>query len=155
MPMPVISNASPLIALAQVGRLDLLQSLFGRLMVPPAVVRETSSSVVLPAWIDERRLTHPLDPRVLRSRLGDGEREAISLALELPDSTLLLDDLSARRLAQSIGVPATGTLGILLLGKRRGFIGEVRPYLDALLAVGFFVAPTLYEQLLADSGESL
>lgn len=35
--MPVVSNAGPLIALARIGRLDLIERLFGQVIIPPAV----------------------------------------------------------------------------------------------------------------------
>ncbi|GHT78361.1 hypothetical protein FACS1894130_04800 [Spirochaetia bacterium] len=39
--MLVISDSSPLIALAQCGKLDLLDSLFGRVAIPAKVFEET------------------------------------------------------------------------------------------------------------------
>ncbi len=89
---PVVSNSSALIALAQIGKLELLRSLFGRMVVPPAVVAETAASVTLPEWIELRSLGQPLGAQVLRASLGAGEREAISLAFEIEAQWLLLDD---------------------------------------------------------------
>lgn len=53
----VVSNASPLIALEQIGRLDLLDRFFPRLLVPPAVAEEVAPSVSLPSSIEKRTLT--------------------------------------------------------------------------------------------------
>jgi len=85
----VVSNSSPLIALQQIGHLPLLQALFGTLLVPPAVVRETAPTVILPDWVVERALTQQIGPQILGSSLGPGESEAISLALEGQNPTLL------------------------------------------------------------------
>lgn len=41
----IVSNASPLIALEQMGCLPLLEPLFGKILVPPAVAREVAPTV--------------------------------------------------------------------------------------------------------------
>jgi predicted nucleic acid-binding protein len=115
-PPLTVSNSSPLIALAQIGHLELLGKLFSYVIVPPVVVRETTS-VVLPPWILETPLTQPIGPRILGASLGRGESEAMSLALEINAQWIVLDDRPARRLAEILGLPVIGTLGILLAGK--------------------------------------
>jgi hypothetical protein len=111
---PVVSNASPLIGLERIGRLDLLAQLFGQVLVPPAVVRETVPQLVLPAWIAEQSLAQPMAPQIAQAALGAGESESISLALELGAAWLVLDDRPARRLAQGLGLSVIGTLGLFL-----------------------------------------
>ena len=95
--MAVVSNSSPLIALARIQRLDLLPAIFESVLIPPAVAREILPSIpVLPAWL---RIQAPnvLAPASLpRRRLGDGEREALALAIELRADWIILDDLPAR-----------------------------------------------------------
>lgn len=149
----VVSNSSPLIALEQISRLDLVRSLFNTVIVPPAVVQEVSPRLVLPPWIVEHSLTQPLASRVLATSLGSGEREAICLALEQNANWLLLDDLPARRLAVALGIQVVGTLGVLVVAKRRGWITEIRSLLDALIQHGFYVAPALYSSVLIQVGE--
>jgi len=151
---PVISNASPLIALEQIGHLDLLKSLFSAVLIPPAVVREVAPMLRLPTWVSERALAQPIGPRILRTTLGPGESEAISLALEIGAQWVILGERTARRLAQAPGLPVIGTLGILLASKRRGPLPAVRPCVDALVNVGFHISPGLYDLVLADAGES-
>jgi uncharacterized protein len=80
--LPVISNSSPLIALEQIGQLDLLHVLFSTVLIPPAVAREVAPTVTLPAWITERAPTQPVASQIPRASLGPGESEVISLALE-------------------------------------------------------------------------
>lgn len=153
-PTLVVSNSSPLIALEPIDQLDLLQVLFLSLLVPPAVVRETAPTVTLPTWVTERTLTQPVGARILGSALGPGESEVISLALEIGAQWVILDDRPARRLAQSLGLPVIGTLGVLLAVKRRGLLDALRPQLDGLIKFGFYIARDLYEQILADAGEA-
>ena len=54
---------------------------------------------------------------MLRASLGPGESEAISLALEAHADLLIVDDRPARRLAQALGTPIIGTLGVLFAAK--------------------------------------
>ena len=151
----VICNSSPLIGLEQIQHLFLLENLFETIVVPPAVVAETENSVVLPPWIEVAALNEKIGPLILRASLGPGESEAISLALETDARLIILDDRPARRLAQSLKLTVIGTLGLLLLAKRKELIPSVKPLIDGLIEFDFRVAPTLYEQLLADAGENL
>jgi hypothetical protein len=122
-------------------------------VVPPAVVTETAPSVSLPEWIEVRSLGQPLSALVLRASLGAGERQAISLALEMEASWLILDDQPARRLAEGLGLSVIGTLGVLMAAKRHGMVTSVRPLIDALAGHGFRMSPDLYEMVLRDAGE--
>lgn len=46
----IISNTTPLINFAELGRMDVLQGLFGTLVIPPAVVDElTDKAALFPA----------------------------------------------------------------------------------------------------------
>ena len=127
--------------------------LFGDVAVPPAVIGETVSAAPLPPWIHEVELTQPIDPHVQSAGLGPGESAAIHLALETHPPWLILDDRPARRLAISLGIPVIGTLGILLAAKRKGLLTALKPVLNELMQMGFFVAPALYRQVLSDGGE--
>ena len=81
--LPVISNASSLIALAQIDHLDLLKQLFQTIVISSAVVEEISPTVSIPNWIEQHELSQSIDPFILQSSLGPGECETISLALEI------------------------------------------------------------------------
>lgn len=149
-----VRNSSPLIALTQIGQLDLLKMLFSVIVVPPAVKTETARTLhTFPAWIEVQALRHPLRPRTVTAGFGPGEREAISLALETGASRLILDDQPAARLARSLGLSVVGTLGVLLAAKRLGCVPRVRPPLEALLKLGFFMTPELFNEVLVRAGE--
>jgi predicted nucleic acid-binding protein len=76
----VVADASPLIALQQIGSLQLLERLFGAVEIPPAVADEIAPSVPPQPWIKTRALAQPTAPLVLRAQLGRGEGGALSLA---------------------------------------------------------------------------
>jgi predicted nucleic acid-binding protein len=152
--VPVISNSSPLIALTQIGRLDLLCRLHACIRIPPAVAREVEPTVAkLPDWVLVQELAHPLQPSTVSGSIGPGEREVISLGLELGATLLILDEQPARRLATSLGLRVIGTVGLLMAGKERGFLTKSRPELDRLLGVRFFMDQDLYDRVIAQAGE--
>ena len=150
---PVISNSSPLIALGQIGQLHLLEFLFGEVWVPAAVRDEVALTVSLPPSIMVRPVTQPLAAAVLQTSLGAGESEAITLALQEKARLVLLADRPARRMAEALGLPLIGTLGVLSAAKRKGLIPVLRPWLSALDAFHFQVAPELARRVLRDAGE--
>ena len=84
---------------------------------------------------------------------GPGEHEVISLALELGAERVILDEHPARRLATSLGLRVIGTVGLLLSAKDRGFLASIKPELDRLVAVRFFMDQELYDQVIAQAGE--
>lgn len=75
--------------------------------------------------------------RTLQLGLGAGESEAIVLASETSAARLILDDRKARRTAQQLGLPITGTLAVLLRAKQHGLIPNLRDVLDDLAAADF------------------
>jgi len=152
-PAPVVSNSSPLIALADVGKLGLLETLFGTVFIPAAVAVEISPTVIAPAWLRTKALSQPMPVPIRQSTLGAGECEAIALALELNASRLVLDDRDARATATSLNIPIIGVLGILLAAKRHGALPAIRPVLEDLGRHGFLCAPELERKVLADAGE--
>jgi len=141
----VISNTSPLQYLFQAKLLELLPALFGQIIVPDAVVHELEqgrhASVPLPDvprldWVKVSSVSAPAVLPLVHD-LGPGECEVLALALEKPGSRVLLDDKLARRVARSLNIPLTGTLGILLLAKRGGHLSAVKPVMDRLDSLGF------------------
>jgi uncharacterized protein len=140
----VVSNSSPLIALARIQRLDLLPIIFDSVLIPPAVAREIAPSIsVLPIWLRMQAPTAMPPASLQRRRLGDGEREALALAIELKADWILLDDLPARRSAEATGLNVIGTLGKLVTAKRAGLLKSIRPELDGLRPTSFFLETQL------------
>ncbi len=158
--MTIICNATPLINFAAIDRLDLLQVLFGQVLIPQAVYNETTvlgfsgTQAVLQAIDSGWLQVYPAPVANLPATLDDGEREAIALALTVPQPRILLDEQEARRVAQGLGLQVMGTLGILLLAKENQVILQVRSLLDAMIQdAQYWVSASLYEQLLHLAGE--
>lgn len=62
---PVVCNSSPLIGLNQIGQLTLFKNIFGSIIVPLAVVQEVTPDVILPDWIEQRRLSETIAPLIM------------------------------------------------------------------------------------------
>lgn len=160
--MRVVSNAGPLIALARIGRLDLLPILFGEVWIPEAVRREVAvlgrdrpgaAEVNRADWLHAEQVRHPVAVELLRERLGAGESEAIVLAVQERADLLLIDEARGRRVAESRGLPVLGTVGLLVVAKGHGLVPSVRAILDELEAAGFRMGTDLREQVLRLAGE--
>ena len=152
--MAVVSNSSPLIAFAAIEQLNLFPALFESVLIPQAVALEIAPSIpTLPIWLRVENLRMPVPAAVLRRSLGDGEREALALAVEIQAERILLDDRPARRVALELGLLVTGTAGVLLAAKRHALIPRIRPHLDALMEKSFFIRSDLYDELLRVAGE--
>jgi predicted nucleic acid-binding protein len=159
----VVSDASPLIALSAVARLDLLRELFGTVLIPEAVYVEiVQSGAGLPGakevdeaeWITPRTVGNTGLVKVLGLDLDPGESEAIVLALETGADLLLMDERKARRTATRLGLKVAGTLGLLVLAKQEGLLQEIRPVLDALVKqAGLRIGTGVYQQTLRLAGE--
>ncbi len=157
-----VTDTSPLIFLAKLDRLDLLRKEAEEVLAPSAVLQEIAkqddeATVRIEdarrMWLQVRPLKDLRLSTVLKRELGDGEAEAISLALETAAARIVLDDLDARRLADRLGLKPVGTLGLLLAAKLRGEIPSLRAEIHRLRHGGFRAAPALVEEILRSAGE--
>jgi uncharacterized protein len=159
----IVGDSGPLIAFAIVGQLELLPRLYRRVIVPQTVWDEvTVRGAGLPGASEVSRITwaeiqHADPQRVLSLAIlvDRGEAEAIALAMDLPGSTVLLDDALARRVAERFGVERIGTLGVLRRAKKAGLLAAIKPLVEQLQASGIFMRPSLVETVLRDVGELL
>jgi uncharacterized protein len=87
------------------------------------------------------------------SDLDRGETEVIALAQELDADLVVIDERLGRRHARRLGLPLTGTLGVLLKAKSRGLIQEITPLLAAIRQEGIRLGDELVEKVLYLSGE--
>jgi uncharacterized protein len=138
----VVVNTSPLIALDRIERLDVLRSLFGRIVRPQSVVDELVSGKSIhggsPTLFDAPWMDTVPDPAeaVFRKELGAGETAAITLAKKMSADLILLDDLAARRVAFGLGLRVSGTLGVLAAAAQRGIIPDFAEAIESLRRAG-------------------
>lgn len=144
----VLVDAGPLIALARLDALSLLAKLFGSVVAPAAVheecmAKETVDSIriaqaVGAGWLRVETPAMPL-PEMPRS-LGEGEKQAIALALAHPLSLLILDDRLARRQAEKRGLAFMGTVRLLFIAEQRGLIDSADRCVEKLRQSGYRIS---------------
>ena len=134
--MTVVSNAGPLIALAKLGRLALLNQLYSRVLIPEEVYQEVvvngmrlsaPDADVVQFFIDQGQIqVRPTevasDDPLFAYGIDAGEIEAIALAQREAADWVLIDNAHARRAARAVGQACKGTIGILLLALRQRYI---------------------------------
>ena len=162
--MIVVSDTSPILNLARIGRLELLPQLYRQVLIPSAVFAELN--------VSERDPTPVIDPvsrpwlivaiaedrnrvQELRKNLDAGEAEAIVLAIERRADLLLVDERRGRSTARAAGIAVTGLLGVVAKAKQAGLIDLAKPVLDDLIQTArFWIGPGLYKEVLEQLGEA-
>ncbi len=156
-----VSNASPLITLAAIDRLDIFAALNTEVRVPATVLAEVGAGAVADRADDRVRQSGrfalvadvPIGAEVLRWGLDPGEAQAISQALETKAKGAILDDLAGRRCAQALGLRVIGTLGLIARAKRVGVIAEAAPVIAAVRDAGLYLSDELVRDVLKELGE--
>jgi predicted nucleic acid-binding protein len=151
-----VANASPLIFLTRASLLHLLQHFARRILVPAPVyseIRERGSDDItvraleISPWI-ELVPPPPVPEQILGWGLGPGESSVLALAYANRGMEAIIDDLAGRRCASLLGIPVRGTLGIVLAAKKRGFIPQARPVIEALIRSGMYLSRSVIEEAL-------
>lgn len=152
----MVTNTSPLINFGKQGRLDIICS--NVILIPEAVyieiLRKESSPEVLiiskaikdKTIIVEKIRIHSL---LMSARIGQGEKEAITLAYKYK-CNLIIDDDSARSYAALLKVEARGTLSVLLhaVKKKKITKPEAKKLLEAMISERFYISTELYREYL-------
>jgi uncharacterized protein len=119
--MIVVSNTSPIINLATIGRLDILRQLYGSIVIPESVYHEIavtgsgeagSWEVQALGWIETKKATNRLHVATLQIELDKGEAESIALALELRADLILLDERRGKNGYITAGIEVSGNPGL-------------------------------------------
>lgn len=128
----VIADTGPINYLVLIGRIDLLPTLFQKVILPSVVQRELDHRDAPPsvrdwianppAWVEVCETTSRYFDDDSLEGLDEGEQSAIALAAALNADLLLMDDREGVMVARSKGLTVTGTLGVLSLAARRGLV---------------------------------
>jgi uncharacterized protein len=170
--LPTVSNTSPLIWLAKIGKLSLLQNLFSQVFISEETYKEAvekglqegySDALVIKdasdqGWIQVKPLNQK-QTQVCQNimqhsfELHLGELQAIVLALENQKSSLLLiDDSAARAFAESWGLKVKGVLYVITASLRSGQLNkaEATEAVLTLVGKGFRIEPKLLARILQE-----
>ena len=154
----IIANASPLIALSSIERLQILEKLWKKIVIPKAVYREvvedgagkTGADIVSDAcneWIEVVSVENVEAVRVIRAVLDEGEAEVIALGQELNAKLLLLDNREPRLFAAGANLGIIGTVGIIKLAWKKGLIDKPVKELKELRLKGFWISDNLMAKI--------
>jgi predicted nucleic acid-binding protein len=153
----VVADTGPLISLAVINKLDLLDALFEQVVIPEAVWRELEKSIEKLSIPQVRRFQNNIVPvthyKKLNPDIDSGEEEAIILFEEIHADQLLIEDKGARHFAEDRGIICTGTLGVLVEAKNENLISDLRPLFYQLRINHRYFALPLVNQILFEHGE--
>ena len=141
----IVCDTSCLILLNKIGKIYLLKDLFGKLLVTDTIATEFGNP--LPDFIE---IENPKDikyQQILESFLDPGEASAIALALEYDDCLLIMDESKGRREAKTLRLDITGTLGILMVAKEKGFINSVMEIIGQIKKTNFRISESLIVEI--------
>ena len=147
----IISNTSCLIALDDIGMLNILKSLYGKISISTEVSQEFGKQVE--DWIEIKQVKDRNYLKILNNLVDLGEASTIALALEFDEVLTILDDLKARKLAKNLKVKYTGLLGVLLKAKDKNVISSVKEVLIKLKSANFFISKAIEEKVLRLANE--
>ena len=167
--LTVVSNSSPLIYLAKVGKLNLIKNVYGRVWIPEAVFHEVvtqgkalgiaEATIIeeeVGQWIFREEIRPEIDTEYgfldESERIGPGERQALKLCKQLNADLFIVDDKEARRVAKIMKVKTLGTCGILIQARRQGLVSfeEAEEILNDLVKSGFRIDPILYRRVIKE-----
>lgn len=155
----VVADTGVLISLALIGQVDLIEKIFDRLYITEAVWQELNNydnpdfNLIQYANLIEKVV--PIRSKNYLSVIMDyGESESVILYEELQADFLLVDDGRARAIAESLNVNCIGTLGVLLKGKEKGLINELKPIFTNLLLGKRYFSKKLLNQILLEINET-
>lgn len=144
--MTVVTNTGPLIMLAKIDQLELLRQMFTTIAIPPAVYRELLGKIgaeanrldaALAQFIEVTAKPEPASTvRAATGHLDAGEQQAIALA-HIRKTILVIDERLGRQAARQLDITITGSVGVLIEGKQRGYVAAVKPLLVAARQQGY------------------
>ena len=162
--MKVVCDSTTLIGLAKIGKLELLEKLYGGIYVPEAVFvevvrggkgRPVAKEVQDAKWIRKKSVKDNRTVDMLVAEMGRGEAEVLILGKELNADWLIVDDERGRNSATSAGFHIIGLAGILLLAKQLELVSSLNPLLDELESKNFRLGIKIREEILKRANEIL
>ena len=154
-------NASPIILLGKAGLLKIVSPLAKLWIIPEGVIREVEAKRPIESYLSEiaynsevaQEKVSKIHPSIATWDLGQGESEVLTLAMGRPATGVVLDDLQARRCAALFDIPLIGSLGLIVLAKRKGLLNLAKPAIEQLLAVGLHIDSVMLTRILIRIGE--
>lgn len=154
----VIADSGPIFSLAIIDRLDLLDKIFAEIRISDAVWQEITLDDTTDYY---RKIYNYFEDKIEKIKgfndltfvMDYGESESVVLYKELGADLLLIDDKKARQIAESLEISCIGTLGLLLMAKKKGILKELRPIFEIFLANKRYYSLNLLNTILEQNRE--
>jgi len=152
--MIVVSNATPIITLSSIGKIDILKHFFDKVYIPQAVYDEIKSKKAFgykeieDNFFEVIAIQDSFAQDILLNDLDLGETQTIILAKELNADIVLIDETIGYNIARSQKLNVKRTLSFLIVAKERGLIEEVKPLLDKMIENGRWISRRVYGDIL-------
>lgn len=159
--MIVVSDTTPLISLLKIGRLDLLEKLFGNVLIPQAVYEELTVDERFKLEVEQLKQKEFITVRAVKNLdsvsilkratgLDQGESEAIVLTDEVKAELLLMDEAKGRAVSNEMGFRIMGTIGVLMAAYEEHELtsDEVKECVSGLQRAGRHIGQRHYQMLL-------
>ena len=131
----IISDTSCFIILTNINELDILHKGYQKILTTQEIAIEYGEA--LPEWVEIVTVKDKYRQQLLEMQIDKGESSAIALAIETPDSIVILDDYKARKIAQQLGIIYTGTIGVIIKAKLKEIIPSIKPLLEKIKQTDF------------------
>ncbi len=146
----VYVDTSSLIILNKINALDLLNKIYSNVIITNYIQLELNEAI--PSWISVE-LTYNIDQSFLKNfNLGLGETIIIINAIK-NNGFLIIDDLKARKIATTLRLRFTGSIGILIIAKELKLIDSVKYYLEKIQETNFRLSDALINKVLEITNE--
>ena len=139
------------VVLIEVNELNLLKAVYSRIIITPEIAKEFNQQI--PDWIEIIEAKDKKSQLLLEDSLDLGESTALTLAFEIDNTTVILDDLKARKIANKLGIKVTGTIGVIVKAKLQGSISSAKNILDKISNTDFRINAKIIEQAIKEAGE--
>jgi len=147
----IIADTSCLILLSKINQLELLNKLFGNIIITSEIAEEYGEK--LPNWFIIENVINKERQAMFESQVDKGEASAIALYFEIDTNLIILDDYKARKLAKKLELNFTGTLGILINAKLKGIIPSIKPLVENIQKTNFRISEELIQIALKQAKE--
>lgn len=156
----IIADSSPIISLAIIDKIELIEKIFEEVLIPQEVFDEITFlekpySEKLKEYFKNKivRVKNLTALEILKDEIDAGEAEAIILALELGVKEILIDDFKGRKRAELKGLNVYGTFGLLIEAKKMKLVDNVKELLDKMIENKIRIGKELYEHILKKADE--
>jgi len=142
----IITDASCFILLDKIDCFTILNDLYGQVFTTPEIAAEYGKQ--LPVWVIIQTVKNKELLYAYAETVDMGEASAIALAQEVVSPSLILDDLKGRKLAKTLNLTYTGTIGVLILAKKHGVIPSLKVLFEKIESTDFRIPAELLQEIL-------